>query len=273
MASLVQLPAPGVYLVHPADFCWMDSALRFLTLHLCLGTEPLDHSESVILFLHHLLTLAHPVPLRLAPRGRLNSRLSAEAFPVPSDTEDATFSSDYRRAGSGDTAASGGAQSAPSPQSLPLRPPSSGFIQHSATHGRLLSGGSGQRSYVPLAVAITKILVRCFDARHWASDGSLTQKGFRLLDKNVVAGFTVMVYVQRRQMADSFTPPLKGIRNFSVRKCGADEIIGPLRDSRGGAGFKTFSFTGAFPRRRVWLVTIVRVEGPLSVRNHRVVAL
>ncbi|KAL8272500.1 hypothetical protein Esti_003623 [Eimeria stiedai] len=234
MSLLVQPPAPDTYLMHPADLCWMDSVLRVLTVHVCLKTEPLDHSDSVVLYLQHLLTLAHPVPLRLSPGDRHTSRSSfGDTTTAAADIDDA-FASDLNStiAPAAAAAVAGGVH--------PLN--GLGF-------SRLINAGSSPREevcYVPVAAAVTRVVVRCFSPRHWGSDLRFTQRGFRLRHKATTAsGYTLMLYVQRRQLAELFAPPLRSLSRFTVSSTDADEVFGPLRgDSKAGPGFLSFSFTG-----------------------------
>lgn len=248
MASLVHPPGPGILVVHPADVCWMDAVLRLLTFHLCLGTGPLNQCDAVVLFLQHLLILAHPVPLALGPRERPPPPppgRQGPPFPLGRGDTDEALMPEGPHAVVPDPWPSlgGGPQRSPAPRNFSFR-----GLMTSASNERLITGGGGpQASYLSLAAAVTQVVIRCFDARRWASDASLIQRGFRLHEKTSVAGCTVMVYVQRRQTAEPFSPPLKAIRGLEVSVDGGDEIIGPLRDSKTGGGPLTFSFSGVLP--------------------------
>lgn len=231
MVSLVRLPFSGVSLVSPTDFGWIDAALRFLTLHLCLGTEPLAQRESLRLFLHHLLLLAHPVPLRLFPVERRACRGSGED----------SLSFEWRRGASMASSASAGG---PATFAAGASWPRETSLARLGSLDTLHSGGPPRNLYVSLAAAVTKVVVRCCDSRRWVSDRGLLAQGFRLHEKLSAGSCTVAVYIQRRSTAEPFTPPLRALRSYTVVNCGTDGIVTPFRSSRIGVGIKIFTFSG-----------------------------
>lgn len=231
MVSLVRFPFSGVSLVSPTDFGWIDAALRFLTLHLCLGTEPMAQRESLRLFLHHLLLLAHPVPLKLFPAERKTCRDSAENSLFIEWRRSASMASSSAAAGPS-TFAAGGVW------------PWETSLARLGSLDTLHSGGPPRNLYVSLAAAVTRVVVRCCDARRWVSDRGLLAQGFRLHEKLSAGSCTVAVYIQRRSTAEPFTPPLRALRSYTVVNCGADDIVTPFRSSRVGSGVKIFTFSG-----------------------------
>lgn len=274
MAAMVQAPDSRLLTVNPADASWIDAVLRFITLHVCLKTRPLNRTSFVVPFLRQLLVLSHPLLTNLATghnaleagvqegfrSGRLASLNGDEGREsrVASSASAGLSSSSFSRMASANL----GSLWLPWSESAGEAAGAEGASAVSLVGEDGPSGPAarGQRNLIALSNAVTSVVLTCADSWRWICDHPLKQKKFAVADQQTVNGLTLTVYIQRVSNAAQFVPPLKTLRSVKVLASSSNSCSSESQPCTDEGGERLFlsppcllSLTGGLHRKSVRL--------------------